>query len=49
MTTATTTIIASAIALPTFSWPRMTSELMVPAICSGNSGVPCEMRAFAVA
>ena len=39
----------ASIALPTFSCPRMTSELIVPAICSGSRGEPCEISALAVA
>ena len=39
MTRATTTTIAIAIALPMFSWPRMTSEVKVPPICNGTIGL----------
>ena len=49
MTTATTTTMPRAIALPTFSWPRTTSELSAPPICSGTIGEPWETRAAAVA
>ena len=49
MTTEMTTIIPSASALPTFSWPSTTSLVSAPAICRVMIGLPWLMSAAAVA
>ena len=49
MTTATTTTMPRAMALPTFSWPSSTSELQGAADLQREIGEPWETSAAAVA